>query len=519
MKFDVKDIKARAKKDFETTWLETAKTLPDKSPRDYVGGRGAPHPLHVLAQDIRRVLLGLGFDEVENSVFVPEDEIFLQYGPEAPVILDRVYYLAGLPRPDIGLSNDKIAEVHKINPHVKPDILQALFRSYREGGIEGDNLFDEMVSMLGIKTEDAARIIDLFPEFRNLSAVSEKMTLRSHMTAAWFTTLKAMQHKQNMPIRLFSIGMRFRREQKLDATHLRAHYGASVVIMDPEISLDAGNKVAEKIFNSLNFKDINFVLKKATSNYYAPNTEYEVFSSNIEIGDSGMYSPVALANYGIEYPVFNIGFGLERILMVRDKVSDVREVLYPQFHRDADLSDKDIVNHISFIEAPTTEEGKKLASMISEVGRKHAEAPSPCKFKVFSGKFLGKNIEVNILEKESNTKLLGPAALNEIYVLDSGVYGVPLQAEKLKEDIKDIRAKGVKAGFDFFDAASNYFAAEVENAISKGEKEGFFQLKMAKVPSEVNIAVSDVARRFITSKNRPIAVKGPIFAAAEFLLK
>jgi len=118
-------------------------------------------------------------------------------------------------------------------------------------------------------------------------------------------------------VKLFSIGLRFRREQKVDATHLRAHYGASCVIMDPDISLDAGKKVSERILDCLSFKDIHFSLKKATANYYAPAKEYEIYSGKIEIADCGMYSPVALANYGIEYPVFNIGFGLERILMVK----------------------------------------------------------------------------------------------------------------------------------------------------------------------------------------------------------
>jgi O-phosphoseryl-tRNA(Cys) synthetase len=36
MKFDVKDIKARGKLDFEATWLETAKLLPEKIQMEYV---------------------------------------------------------------------------------------------------------------------------------------------------------------------------------------------------------------------------------------------------------------------------------------------------------------------------------------------------------------------------------------------------------------------------------------------------------------------------------------------------
>ena len=39
---------------------------------------------------------------------------------------------------------------------------------------------------------------------------------------------------------------------------------------------------------------------------------------------------------------------------------------------------------------------------------------------------------------------------------------------------------------------------------------------MAKGPNDVNITISDLARRFILSKNRQISIKGPVFTAVEF---
>jgi len=520
MKFDTKDIKAKAKENFEKTWLETAKLLPDKSGKDYSSGNGKSHPLHALIQDVRKIFFNLGFDETENSVFVPEEEVYYQYGPEAPVILDRCYYLAGLPRPDIGLGKEKIDKILSINQSIRIEKLQELLRGYREGAIEGDNLFGEMVGKLSIGTEDAARIIEVFPEFRSLTAVSEKMTLRSHMTAAWFPTLKALQGKQEMPVKLFSIGLRFRREQKVDATHLRAHYGASCVIMDPEISLEAGKKVSEKMLERMNFRDLSFETKKATSNYYAPGTELEIFSHGIEVGNLGMYSPVALANYGIEYPVFNIGFGLERILMIRRKQTDVREVLYPQFYKVVEFSDKEVAEQVRIDKAAKTHEGTDLAARIIKAFREHGAATSPCKFNAYTGKFLGRDIEVSVLEREEGTTLLGPAAANEIYVYQGGIYGLPKEdSGKLKEDLSEVREKGVHLGFTFLDAVSSLFAFQVEEAVEKGLKLGFFQVKMAKNPSDVNIFVSDVARRFVSSRNKPISLKGPVFVSVEFLIR
>jgi len=507
MEFNTEDIKKRAKKNFEKTWIETSGILPS-GVKDYSSGTGKPHPIHDLIQEIRKIFLELGFDEVENQIFIPEEDIYMQYGPEAPVILDRCYYLAGLPRPDIGLSDRTITEIGKI-AEINTEKFKQILRRYREGSVEGDNLFEEMVDTLNIRAEDAARIIALFPEFKSLTPVAEKTTLRSHMTASWFHTLKEMQDS----VRLFSIGLRFRREQRVDSTHLRAHYGASCVIMDPDVSLEAGRRISERVLERLGFRDISLVQKKATSNYYAPETEFEIFSSGVEIADCGMYSPVALSNYNIKYPVFNIGFGLERILILRRGIEDVREILYPQFYK-MDLSDEDIAEQVKIEKIPKTEEGRKLAELIKGTALEHADEKSPCTFHVYHGDFLDRRIKVNLVEKEENTKLLGPAALNEIYVYQGGIYGIPPEPEKLSQSLVEVKEKGIRV-FSYLDAISSLFAAEIEERVQECES-GFLQIKMAKTPSDVNVSISPRSRRFISSKQQEISVKGPIFVGVEF---
>ncbi len=499
MEFDTGDIKKRAKK-------------------DYSGGRGKPHPVQEALQEIRRVFLRLGFDEVENHIFIPEEEVYKQYGPEAPIILDRCYYLAGLPRPDIGLSDRKAAEIKKI-ARIDIQKFKGILRNYREGSVEGDDLFEEMVNVLGIEDDEAVRIIGLFPEFKALTPVAEKTTLRSHMTASWFSTLREIKGKAELPLRLFSVGLRFRREQRVDAHHLRAHYGASCVIMDPDISLDTGKRVSERILNEMGFGGIRFVRKKATSNYYAPGTELEIFSGDIEIADCGMYSPIALSNYGIEYPVFNIGLGVERILLIRTGTDDIREILYPQFYRGLDLSDEEIAKGIGIDKIPETDDGKELAELIKKAAEKHRDKNSPCEFPAYEGKFLGRNLKVNLVEREENTKLLGPAALNEIYVYKGGVYGIPRNPEKLSATLVEIKKRGVKSEPTYIGAISNYFAAEIEHLGKKGERSGFLQIKMARSPADINIRISERVREFISSKQRSISIKGPIFMAVRWSLQ
>jgi len=523
MIYDIKKIKEDAKKDFFSAWKATAGAYPKPSDafkeKLLKPTKPEPHPIANMVQTIRSNFLRLGFKEVENPLFVEEQDVYKQYGPEAPAILDRCYYLAGLPRPEIGLSEAKIEKIKKVIPNFdknKTEALKEVLRDYKLGRIEGDDLVDTIEQKLGVTTEQSTHILSVFDELRNLKAEPTTTTLRSHMTAAWFPTVAALQDQMEHPIRLFSIGLRFRREQKVDATHLRAHYGASCVVCDENMEVEAGKALAAEVMKPLGFKDFEYVLKKATSTYYANESEYEVYAKSgekkVEIADIGMYSPIALANYDIKYPVFNAGFGIERMLMIRGNYIDVREVMFPQFYQAMEISDKDIVRAIEVDKAPQTPEGKNLSELIQKVAAQHGDDPSPCSFDVFKGEFLGKKVAVRVFEKESGAKLLGPAAVNEIFVYNGGVYGIPPGG--FKDKAKEIKEKGIATGITYLRAMSDYFAAGVEEAVKVG-KPFSYQFKTTKTAPDLNIKIAEHALQYIQSKNKEIMLKGPLFTEVE----
>ncbi len=135
-----------ARKDFEKAWVETAQTLQkphtdDEYPRMYLR-TGQSHMLYNTIWEIRQAYLNLGFDETVNPLFVEQEDIYRQFGPEAPAVLDRCFYLAGLPRPDIGIGMDKIAVIEEIGVELNEDKIDALkdvFRSYKKGDESGDD--------------------------------------------------------------------------------------------------------------------------------------------------------------------------------------------------------------------------------------------------------------------------------------------------------------------------------------------------------------------------------------------
>ena len=296
--------------------------------------KGRVHPVIETETKFRNVFLDLGFDETILPTIIPEQEVYKQYGPEAPLILDRVFYLGGVNRQELGISKEKESQILEIIPEFSNfDSLSQLFRDYKKGLVEADDFVEEMVERLKIHETQATQIINsAFPEFRKLKPVSSKLTLRSHMTAAWFPALSKLQRQRKLPIKLFSIGSRIRREQKQDERHLFVSTSASIAVMTKEISLEDGFELTKKILSEFGFNKVKIIPKKTTSKYYAPGMDLEVFvkfqGKDLEIANLGFYSPVSLANYKIWYPVLNLGFGVERMAMILSGSKDIRRLVY-----------------------------------------------------------------------------------------------------------------------------------------------------------------------------------------------
>ncbi|MEA1871905.1 MAG: O-phosphoserine--tRNA ligase [Chloroflexota bacterium] len=495
--FDTGEIKSKAKSNFTDAWTATAKLIPT-STEISLARKGKPHLVRELIQKSRQILLDLGFDEVENLTMLPDSDVVKQYGPEARAILDRAFYLAELPRPDIGLSARRIAQLKKIAKDIDIENLQTILRNYKKGEIEADNLIEELIARLGITDYQATELLDkVFPEMKELQPVPSNKTLRSHMTATWFHTLAALQDKASFPVALFSVGPRYRNEQREDAQHLRVHHSASIVVMDPEMSLDAGRAVTRDIMQQYGFSDIKFETKIATSKYYAPGQEQEVFVNHkgtwLEIADIGMYSPVALANFDIKYPVFNAGFGIERLGMLIYEIDDVRKLAYPQFSV-TEYSDEEIAKSITYIASPETARGQKIARAIEQTARRHKDEIAPCEFLAWKDK----SIEVKVVETEAGKRLIGPAGFNEICVANGNIYS-------------DVVPSGVHTGINYMHAIAMGAAAAIESS----NYNLTYQVKGIRHLSDLNLQIPEAARENIEGQQKKIGVAGAVFVTIE----
>jgi O-phosphoseryl-tRNA synthetase len=265
MPFDIEKIRTASKLDYENTWLSTRNLLKIKGKYFNLEKKGKSHPINDFIFDARKRILSLGFEELILPMFIEDYEIYKQYGPEAVLILDRVFYLAGLPRPDIGISDEKVSLIRKIIPNFD-DInnLKSIFREYKKGEIEADDLIQALVERLNLEENIASQLIDkVFPELKQLNPIPSNLTLRSHTTALWFKVLAELVKKRKLPLQYFSIGPKFRREQKLDKTHLYCSNTLSLVVVAEEISLEDCQQLSAQICEKLGFQNSRTEIKKA----------------------------------------------------------------------------------------------------------------------------------------------------------------------------------------------------------------------------------------------------------------
>lgn len=521
---DKKKIIKLSKKDFEQAWKETQGLIPkphhdEEYPRLRLT-TGKPHILNETFNNLREAYLRLGFNETFNPVLIDKEDVYRQFGPEAPAVLDRCYYLAGLPRPDIGIGLDKIEKIEKLGIELDEEKIQNLkdvFRGYKKGTVDGDDLVLEVSSALQTPNESGLKVLErVFPEIHNLEALASNTTLRSHMTSGWFITLGSCHNTSTLPLKLFSIDRCFRREQKEDASHLRTYHSASCVIMDDEVSLDTGKAVSESLLEYFGFSKFKFIPDEKKSKYYIPTTQTEVYGYHpqlnewVEIATFGLYSPIALSKYGIDKQVMNLGVGVERVAMVLNGYRDIRKMVYPLIYEEQKLTDRDLTTMLHMNYYPVTPDGRILMNKIQETWNKYKNTDSPCQYTIHDGEFLGQKIIVTAEEEETNTQLLGPAATNQIYIQNGNIMGIPIETDK--PELIKVRETGTPTDIDYMSSLAAQAAYKIEEMIISGLDSTTIHSTIARSLSDINLKIDDVAMNYITSNNKTIDVRGPIFS-------
>ncbi|MEK6977297.1 MAG: phenylalanine--tRNA ligase subunit alpha [Candidatus Hydrothermarchaeota archaeon] len=244
------------------------------------------HPLGRMVQEIRRIFLQMGFQEIKGplveSGFWNFDALFVPQDHPAREMQDTFY----LSRPSRG----KLPE---------GELVRAVASAHENGGGTGSRGWN----------------------YRWDPKAAEALLLRTHTTAATIRYLAA--HKEP-PIKVFSIGRVFRNE-KITFKHLpEFHQVEGIVMGDANFSNLLG--ILREYYAKMGFEKVRF--RPSFFPYTEPSLEVEVFYPErggwLELGGAGIFRPEVTEPLGIKHPVLAWGLGLERLAMLRLGLEDIR---------------------------------------------------------------------------------------------------------------------------------------------------------------------------------------------------
>jgi len=253
---------------------------------------GKMHPLRGMAERVKEVLVGMGFQEMEgphaDAEFWINDALFMPQDHPARTHWDQ-FALDVPPMDDL------------------PDnVRQQVERAHREGvGPDGEGYHSPW-------GEEMARQVDLRGHTTSLSA--------RHLAGIAKGDLEP-------PQRFFSVEKAYRNDE-IDATHLLEFFQIEGWVMAEDLSVRDLMGTFTEFYEQFGITDLEF---KPTYNPYTEPSfelfgEHPVTGEVVEIGNSGIFRPEMLDPLGVECDVMAWGLALERLMMLVTGAEDIRDV-------------------------------------------------------------------------------------------------------------------------------------------------------------------------------------------------
>ncbi len=249
---------------------------------------GKSHPQQQVIDELREILLQMGFTEISSRIVESEfwnfDALFQAQDHPAREIHDS-----------LSVSNPEQA---KLPP---PELFNKVARAH-EKGIAGSTGWGYKFSR----------------------QISQRPVLCSQTTAA---TVRYLASKPKPPVKVFCISRVYRHE-KIDYKHLAEFYQCEGIVMDKGLTLRNMHGYLKQIVEKLGFTKIRF--RPGYFPYTEPSTEADVYFPEkgewLEILGAGMFRPELLRPLGINYPVLAWGIGFSRLAMLKLGISDIRDL-------------------------------------------------------------------------------------------------------------------------------------------------------------------------------------------------
>ena len=248
---------------------------------------GRLHPVQEIIKEIREIFLEMGFEEIRGplveTAFWNFDALFTPQDHPAREMHDTFYLLdpAEGELPD-GRLVEAVAQTHE--------------NGWRTGS-----------TGWGYKwSADEAR----------------KLVLRTHTTA---TTIRYLAEHPEPPVWVFCVDRVYRNE-RVDYKHLAEFHQIEGIVMDVGVGLRDLMGILREFYHKLGFKKVRFW--PSYFPYTEPSLQSTVYSPEhkawIELCGAGIFRPEVVRPLGVRHPVLAWGGGLERLVMLKLGVDDIR---------------------------------------------------------------------------------------------------------------------------------------------------------------------------------------------------
>ncbi len=253
---------------------------------------GSTHPLRRMAERVKDVLVGMGFEEMEgphaDAEFWINDCLFMPQDHPARTHWDQ-----------FALKVPRMQELPE-------GLVERVESAHREGvGPDGDGYHSPW-------GEEMARQIDLRGHTTSLSA--------RHLAGEALGELEP-------PRRFFSVEKAYRNDE-IDATHLLEFFQIEGWVMADDLSVRDLMGTFTEFYEHFGITDLRF---KPTYNPYT-EPSFELFGTHpetdelIEVGNSGIFRPEMLEPLDVDADVMAWGLALERLMMLVTGAEDIRDV-------------------------------------------------------------------------------------------------------------------------------------------------------------------------------------------------
>lgn len=167
----------------------------------------------------------------------------------------------------------------------------------------------------------------------------DKTLLRTHTSCVQIRTMK----ERGIPVRMISIGKTYRNDQ-LDATHSPMFHQIEGLVVDrtPITIGHLKNELKKFLAFFFEVEDVAIRFRPSFFPFTEPGMEVDckytkkdgklIITTNgdkwLELGGAGMVHPNVIKNCGIDGEAFGFafGFGLERLVMLKNGITDIRNL-------------------------------------------------------------------------------------------------------------------------------------------------------------------------------------------------